>query len=56
MFIRIKKSKNSPRKTIQIVASIRKGEKIIQKTVRYIGVANDDKELELMMQLAENIK
>ena len=56
MFIRIKKSKNSPRKTIQIVASLRKGEKVIQKTIRYIGVANDEKELELMLHLAESIK
>jgi transposase len=56
MFVRVKKSKNSPRKSVQIVASVREKDKIKQKTVRYIGVALDDKELELLMQLAETIK
>ena len=56
MYIRIKKTKNSPRKTVQIVAGFRKGNKVTQKTVRYIGVAQDDKELELLLELAETIK
>ena len=56
MFIRVKKTKNSPRKTVQIVANFRKGDKTTQKTVRYLGVAEDDKELELLLELAEIIK
>lgn len=56
MFVRVKASKNSPRKTVQIVASVREKDRVIQKTIRYIGVANDEKELELILQLAETIK
>lgn len=56
MFIRIKTTKNSPRKTVQIVENFRKGNTTTQKTVRYLGVAQDDKELELLLQLAETIK
>lgn len=56
MFIRVKKSKNSPRKTVQIVQSVRQKDKVRQKTLRYIGVAMDEEELELLMQLAESIK
>jgi len=56
MFIRIKSSKNSPRKTVQIVENLRNGKSVIQKTVRYIGVANDDDELILLKQLAQQIK
>ena len=56
MFIRVKKSKNSPRKTVQIVQSVRQKDKVRQKTLRYIGVAMDEEELKLLMQLAESIK
>ena len=56
MFIRIKVSKNSPRKTVQIVENMRKGNKTIQKTIRYLGVAENDEELVLLKQLAETIK
>ena len=56
MFVRIKKSKNSPRKSVQIVASVRKGKNVIQKTMRYVGIAADDQELEQLKQLAETIK
>ena len=48
MFIRVKSSKNSPRKTVQIVENIRKGDTVTQKTVRYIGVANDEEEVVLL--------
>ena len=56
MFIRVKTTKNSPRKTVQIVENFRKGNTTTQKTVRYLGVAQDDKELELLVQLAKTIK
>jgi len=55
MFIRVKESKNSPRKTVQIVASFRKGKSVVQKTIRYVGVASDDQELAMMKQLAETL-
>jgi transposase len=56
MFIRVKTTKNSPRKTVQIVENFRKGNTTTQKTVRYLGVAQDDKELELLLELAKTIK
>ena len=56
MFVRVKSTNNSPRKTVQIVENIRRGNSVIQKTVRYIGVANDDNELGLIKQLAQSIK
>jgi transposase len=56
MFVRVKSTNNSPRKTVQIVENIRRGNNVIQKTVRYIGVANDDNKLELIKQLAQSIK
>lgn len=56
MFVRIKSSPNSPRKTIQIVESIRNGSKVSQKIIRYIGVAKNNEELEDLKLLAESIK
>ena len=56
MFVRIKSTPNSPRKSVQIVASVRKGNKVSQKIIRHIGVAFDDEELEQLKLLAESIK
>lgn len=56
MYIRVKTTPNSPRKSVQIVASVRDGLKIRQKIVRYVGIAMDDKELEKLKDLAEYIK
>jgi len=56
MFIRVKTTPNSPRKSIQIVESIRKGTKITQKIVRHVGIAMDDSELIRLKELAEFIK
>lgn len=57
MFVRIKSTPNSPRKTIQLVEAYRTADgKPRQKIVRYIGVANNDEELQQMKQLAEHIK
>lgn len=44
MFIRVKTTPNSPRKSIQIVESIRHGDKVKQKIVHYVGVAMDERE------------
>lgn len=56
MFIRVKTTPNSPRKSVQIVESVRKGNKVSQKIVRYVGIAMDDDELEKLKSLAESIK
>lgn len=56
MFVRVKSTPNSPRKSVQIVASFRKGNTISQKIVRYIGVAHDESELEQLKQLGESVK
>lgn len=56
MFIRVKTTPNSPRKSVQIVESRRIDGKVRQKIVKHIGVALDDKELEELQSLANSIK
>lgn len=56
MFVRVKSTPNSPRKSVQIVESIRRGEKVTQRIVRYVGIAMDDLELEQLKLLGESIK
>ena len=56
MYIRIKTTPNSPRKSVQIVESVRDGDKVRQKIVRYVGIAMDDDELKRLIDLAEHIK
>jgi len=56
MYVRVKTTPNSPRKSVQIVESYRKGNKVSQKIVRYVGIAMDDNELEQLKLLAESIK
>ena len=56
MFIRVKTSPNSRGKSVQIVQSIRKGERVSQKIVRHAGMAYDDDELEKLKLLAESIR
>ena len=56
MFVRIKTTPNSPRQSVQIVQSVRKGDKVSQKIVRHVGIAFDAKELEQLKALAESIK
>ena len=56
MFVRIKSTPNSPRKSVQIVQSMRKADKVTQKIIRYVGIAVDDYELEKLTLLAESIK
>jgi len=56
MFIRVKTTPNSPRKGVQIVASVRDGNKVKQRIIRHVGIAMDDKELAKLMELAEYIK
>jgi len=56
MFIRVKTSNKGATKYVQIVQSIRKGERVTQKIVRHMGVAYDEDELTQLKQLAESIK
>lgn len=44
MYIRVKTTTNSPRKSIQIVESVRVGDKVKQKIVHHVGIALDDRE------------
>ena len=44
MFIRVKTTPNSPRKSIQIVEAIRVGDKVKQKIVHHVGIALDERE------------
>lgn len=52
MYIRTKTSKNSPRKSVQIVESVRQGNRVIQRIVRHIGVAEDEAHHEELKNLA----
>jgi transposase len=42
MFIRVNKTPNSPRKSIQICENYRVGNKVKQKIIHYVGIATDD--------------
>ncbi len=54
MFIREKKRANGKR-AIQIVESVRRGNKVSQKVVRHVGQGNSDDEVEVLRQLARMI-
>jgi len=56
MFVRVKTTPNSPRKSVQIVQSVRSGDNISQKIVRHVGIAFDEQELSQLTNLAESIK
>jgi transposase len=44
MFIRVKTTPNSPRRSIQICQNFRKGDKVKQKIIHYVGIARDEDE------------
>ena len=56
MFVRIKTTPNSPRRSVQLVEAVRDGGKVRQRIVRHVGVAMDDDELERLRQLGEYVK
>ena len=56
MFVRVKSTPNSPRKSVQIVHSHRIGGKVKQRIVKHVGVALDDEQLEELKSLANSIK
>lgn len=53
MFIRIKSTPNSPRRSVQVVESVRTGTKVSQKIVRYMGIAMDDQEAAQLRHMGE---
>jgi len=56
MFIRVKNTPNSPRKSVQIVKSVRIGTSVSQKIVKHVGVATDEEELARLKDLAKILK
>ena len=56
MFVRIKSTPKSPRKSVQIVESYRIDGKVRQRIVQHVGVAQDDEALQRLKSLAESIK
>ncbi len=53
MFVRVKSTPNSPRRSVQLVESRRTGQKVNQVIVRHVGVALDDAEEKELRHLAE---
>ncbi|MEI6158143.1 MAG: IS1634 family transposase, partial [Atribacterota bacterium] len=51
----MKTTKNSPRKSVQIVKSYRKGDKVSQKIIRHVGIAANEEEEQKLVALAESI-
>jgi len=56
MYVRIKTTPLSPKKMVQIVESIRRDGRIVQKIVRHVGLARNEHELAQLKLLAESIK
>lgn len=55
MFIRVNRTPNSPRKSIQICENYRKDGKVKQRIVHYVGVALDDTEEEKLKSYAQEL-
>lgn len=57
MFVRVKSSKNSPKKSIQIVQAYRNDQnQVRQRIIRHVGTAHSEEEIEQMKKLAHHIK
>ena len=56
MFVRVKTKPGSSRKTVQLVESVRNGNKVSQRIVRHIGVAWNEAELDRLKELGEVVK
>jgi transposase len=56
MYVRTKKTPNSPKIAIQLVESVRQGKSIRQKLVRHFGYAYNDEEIEGLKKLALQYK
>ena len=55
MFVRVKTTPNSPRKSVQIVESYRVGDTVKQKILRHVGIAMNDTEEQKLRDLAQDI-
>ena len=55
MFVRVKSTPNSPRRSVQIVESRRRGNKVSQVILRHVGIALDASEQGELRRLAETI-
>ena len=56
MFVRVKTTPNSPRRSVQIVASVRQGRHVRQRILRHVGVAENEQEEAKLKELAEFIR
>lgn len=56
MFIRVKSTPNSPRKSVQICENIREGSRVKQQVVRHVGIAQNESHLSELKKLAATIK
>ena len=55
MYIRVKTTPNSPRKSIQICEAIRAGDKVKQKIVHHVGIARDEQEVQKLKDYANEL-
>lgn len=55
MYIRVKTTPNSPRKSIQIVEGERVGDKVKQKIVHHVGIALDEREEQQLKDYAQQL-
>ncbi|MYF01747.1 MAG: IS1634 family transposase [Gammaproteobacteria bacterium] len=55
MYVRVKTTKNSPRKSVQIVRSQRLHGRVQQSIVRHLGIAQDDDHLDELKRLGERL-
>jgi transposase len=56
MFVRVKTTPNSPRRSVQVVESVRSGDRVSQRIVRHMGIALDaDEEAKLRSMAQEFI-
>lgn len=53
MFVRVKSTPNSPRRSVQVVESSRSGGKVSQRIVRHIGIALDEQEETQLRAMAQ---
>ncbi len=56
MFIRVKTSRNSPSKAVEIVEGIREGSKVRQRIVRHVVTAHTESDIKALKDVAEHIK
>nr|WP_026368757.1 IS1634 family transposase [Aminiphilus circumscriptus] len=55
MYIRVKSSKLSPRKSVQIVKSVRTGKRVSQVILQHVGIAHDEKQLSELQELGRKL-